>query len=338
MLPATSDLVGRAWCAGPHRRDPGARPCCPCASRQRTRRVERRGVAADHDRQRAVAGADVAARDRVRRARRRRPSSARAAISTASAGRLVVMSTSRPPGRERAEHAVGPEHHLLDLAGVADHHEHDVARGGDRGGGVGPRRAPRRRSASALARVRVVTVTGCPASSRCPHMLDPMTPVPIQPIRSMAADSGTGRRNCTEPRSVGTLRSMLSDGTLVIDADSHFTERHDLFTELAPAKYKDRVPRVEEVDGIPTWVFDGHVLGQRQRRRGHRPRRQEGERRPRAQPLDDRRHPRRGLRPEGAPRGARRVRHRRADHLPEHDRSRRPGPRHGRRPGSLPAW
>jgi hypothetical protein len=29
---------------------------------------------------------------------------------------------------------------------------------------------------------------------------------------------------------------MLSDGTLVIDADSHFTERHDLFTELAPAK------------------------------------------------------------------------------------------------------
>jgi len=54
---------------------------------------------------------------------------------------------------------------------------------------------------------------------------------------------------------------MLSDGTLVIDADSHFTERHDLFTELAPAKYKDRVPHVEVVDDVPTWVFDGHPLG-----------------------------------------------------------------------------
>ena len=54
---------------------------------------------------------------------------------------------------------------------------------------------------------------------------------------------------------------MLSDGTLVIDADSHFTERHDLFTELAPAKYKDRVPYVEAIDDIPTWVFDGHPLG-----------------------------------------------------------------------------
>ncbi len=54
---------------------------------------------------------------------------------------------------------------------------------------------------------------------------------------------------------------MLSDGTLVIDADSHFTERHDLFTELAPEKYKDRVPHVEVVDDVPTWVFDGHPLG-----------------------------------------------------------------------------
>jgi predicted TIM-barrel fold metal-dependent hydrolase len=55
---------------------------------------------------------------------------------------------------------------------------------------------------------------------------------------------------------------MLSDGTLVIDADSHWTEPHDLFTRVAPAAVRDRVPRVEEVEGIPTWVFDGHVLGQ----------------------------------------------------------------------------
>jgi predicted TIM-barrel fold metal-dependent hydrolase len=54
---------------------------------------------------------------------------------------------------------------------------------------------------------------------------------------------------------------MLSDGTLVIDADSHFTERPDLFTELAPAQYKDRVPHVEVIDDVRTWVFDGHPLG-----------------------------------------------------------------------------
>jgi predicted TIM-barrel fold metal-dependent hydrolase len=55
---------------------------------------------------------------------------------------------------------------------------------------------------------------------------------------------------------------MLDNGTLVIDADSHWTEPHDLFTRVAPAAVRDRVPRVEEVEGVPTWVFDGHVLGQ----------------------------------------------------------------------------
>jgi predicted TIM-barrel fold metal-dependent hydrolase len=54
---------------------------------------------------------------------------------------------------------------------------------------------------------------------------------------------------------------MLSDGTLVIDADSHWCERPDFFTELAPPEYKDRVPRVEVIDGVNTWVFDGHPLG-----------------------------------------------------------------------------
>jgi uncharacterized protein len=46
----------------------------------------------------------------------------------------------------------------------------------------------------------------------------------------------------------------------VVDADSHWTEHPDLFTQLAPAEYKDRVPRVVDIDGVPTWVFDGHVL------------------------------------------------------------------------------
>lgn len=55
---------------------------------------------------------------------------------------------------------------------------------------------------------------------------------------------------------------MLNGDTLIIDADSHWTEPHDLFTSVAPAEYKDRVPRVEMVESQPTWVFDGHVMGQ----------------------------------------------------------------------------
>ena len=47
----------------------------------------------------------------------------------------------------------------------------------------------------------------------------------------------------------------------VVDADSHWCEPPDLFTKRSPAAYRDRVPRVEQVDGEPTWVFDGHPLG-----------------------------------------------------------------------------
>ena len=38
-------------------------------------------------------------------------------------------------------------------------------------------------------------------------------------------------------------------------------EPPDLFTSRAPAAFKDRVPRVEDVDGQPMWVFDGHPVG-----------------------------------------------------------------------------
>ncbi|HZP28194.1 MAG TPA: amidohydrolase, partial [Acidimicrobiia bacterium] len=54
---------------------------------------------------------------------------------------------------------------------------------------------------------------------------------------------------------------MLNGETLIIDADSHWTEPHDLFTRAAPPAYRDRVPRVETIDGQPKWVFDGHELG-----------------------------------------------------------------------------
>jgi uncharacterized protein len=47
----------------------------------------------------------------------------------------------------------------------------------------------------------------------------------------------------------------------IVDADSHWSEPPDLFTSRAPAEVRDRVPRVEEIDGEPMWVFDGHPVG-----------------------------------------------------------------------------
>ena len=46
----------------------------------------------------------------------------------------------------------------------------------------------------------------------------------------------------------------------VIDADSHMSERHDLWTRSAPPGMKDRMPYVTEVDGIPSWVVEGNIV------------------------------------------------------------------------------
>ncbi len=53
----------------------------------------------------------------------------------------------------------------------------------------------------------------------------------------------------------------LAGGLRVIDADSHMTERHDLFTERAPKGYEDRVPHVERIDGVEMWVIEGQTFG-----------------------------------------------------------------------------
>ncbi len=50
-------------------------------------------------------------------------------------------------------------------------------------------------------------------------------------------------------------------GVRVIDADTHITEPHDLWTSRAPAILADRVPKVVEVDGRPSWFLDGVSLG-----------------------------------------------------------------------------
>src|SRR5262249_40082911 len=52
------------------------------------------------------------------------------------------------------------------------------------------------------------------------------------------------------------------DDLKVVDADTHLTEAHDLWTKRAPARWRDRVPRVEKVDGAAQWVVDdGVVMG-----------------------------------------------------------------------------
>ncbi|MBL7501624.1 amidohydrolase [Frankia sp. CNm7] len=54
---------------------------------------------------------------------------------------------------------------------------------------------------------------------------------------------------------------MSKNGLFIVDADSHWSEPADLFTKRAPAAYKDRVPQVGVVDGVPTWIFDGEPVG-----------------------------------------------------------------------------
>ena len=53
----------------------------------------------------------------------------------------------------------------------------------------------------------------------------------------------------------------MLDGLKVIDVDAHITEPADLWTSRAPAAYRDRVPRVVDVDGLPRWSLDGTVIG-----------------------------------------------------------------------------
>jgi len=53
----------------------------------------------------------------------------------------------------------------------------------------------------------------------------------------------------------------LLDGIEIIDADTHLTEPHDLWTSRAPKGWEERVPQVRHVDGELMWTIDGQVLG-----------------------------------------------------------------------------
>jgi hypothetical protein len=52
--------------------------------------------------------------------------------------------------------------------------------------------------------------------------------------------------------------ALAPEGLRLIDAHTHLTEAHDLWTKRAPAAYQDRVPQVTDgADGRPTWIMDG---------------------------------------------------------------------------------
>jgi predicted TIM-barrel fold metal-dependent hydrolase len=56
--------------------------------------------------------------------------------------------------------------------------------------------------------------------------------------------------------------TYTTDPIRVVDVDSHYTEPPGLWIDRAPAKFKERVPRiVENEQGLPQWVVDGNVLG-----------------------------------------------------------------------------
>jgi predicted TIM-barrel fold metal-dependent hydrolase len=60
----------------------------------------------------------------------------------------------------------------------------------------------------------------------------------------------------TEPAGADLLA-----GIEIIDADTHLTEPHDLWTSRAPKQWVERVPQVRQVEGQPMWTIDGQVLG-----------------------------------------------------------------------------
>ncbi|MDH4143596.1 MAG: amidohydrolase [Acidimicrobiia bacterium] len=61
-----------------------------------------------------------------------------------------------------------------------------------------------------------------------------------------------------DPRQAVDNSDLLA-GIKLIDVDSHLSEPHDLWTNRAPAKYRDLVPQVKERNGRRVWVVDGDI-------------------------------------------------------------------------------
>ena len=53
--------------------------------------------------------------------------------------------------------------------------------------------------------------------------------------------------------------SEIFPGISIIDSDTHWSEPPDLWTSLAPAKYKELVPQIKEHNGRRKWVVNGDI-------------------------------------------------------------------------------
>ncbi|PNU06407.1 amidohydrolase family protein [Novosphingobium guangzhouense] len=58
----------------------------------------------------------------------------------------------------------------------------------------------------------------------------------------------------------GGLDPMF-EGIKIVDTDTHITEAPDLFTSRAPAGWKDKMPRVERVNGTDRWFVGNRDFG-----------------------------------------------------------------------------
>lgn len=115
---------------------------------------------------------------------------AAAEISTAKEGSDVVMSTRIPPGlRPERAPEVGSRRTERTSEGKPTM-EKTTSDWEARELGEEARLAPRSRRGWALERVRLKTVREKPALIRCAHMERPITPVPTQPMRVVAAVIG----------------------------------------------------------------------------------------------------------------------------------------------------
>ncbi len=56
-----------------------------------------------------------------------------------------------------------------------------------------------------------------------------------------------------------TALDQIFPDVKIIDSDTHWSEPHDLWTSLAPAKYRDLVPQVKEYNGRRRWVVNGDI-------------------------------------------------------------------------------
>jgi predicted TIM-barrel fold metal-dependent hydrolase len=53
---------------------------------------------------------------------------------------------------------------------------------------------------------------------------------------------------------------MRMEDMILISVDDHIVEPPDMFDGLAPARFRDRLPRMVEKDGVNAWLFEGETV------------------------------------------------------------------------------